>query len=471
MVNKVKKTIINYDMLRKRDHIIIGFSGGGDSCALLYVLNEIKEAYDLKITAVHINHGYRSAEALRDEKVCERICQELKIPIEIYRFHMESYAKERGITLEEGGRLFRYDTFYKVLKEKNAHKIAVAHHMDDNAETMLMRFMRGTGLKGLRGISPVRDQIIRPLIDCTRAEIEAYLNENNVEFINDSSNYDDVFMRNNIRLNLLPLIKKTINPGIIRSLKRNAEIFSLEDDYISREAQKAFEGIVTAENSTLKIHKLLFSEIHSALRLRIGRLCIEQMQGSLKDFDHTHAELIANAADYETGKEFSLREGIIVQNSYEHIILYKKEEKRMLNEILQDGCFIYLEDRNIYLSVSYFEPFDKENFINICTKVFDYDKIKDSLSLRTRISGDRIFIANIGGNKKLKDYFIDCKVPRGERDKVPLLVSNGKVLWILDEKSICDTRYMAENVENGIFIELWRKKRDENQRNDFTEGT
>lgn len=460
MLEKVRKTISDNHMISANDHIVVGFSGGGDSCALLHALNTIKDEYALSFTAVHINHGLRGDEALRDENFALDRCKNLGIECRVFRFHMTEYAKEHKITLEEAGREFRYRAFHTVLAEKGGGKIAVAHNLNDRAESIFMRFIRGTGLKGLEGIPKTRDNIIRPLIDCKRSEIEAYLNENNISYVNDSTNAIDIYTRNFIRLNIIPLIEENLNPSVIDTLRKSSDIFSLENAYMEEEALKAFRNLVTMVDNTLRIEKEGFSKLHKAIRLRIARLSINAMTNSLKDYEISHADAISEAFNFATGKEFHVPSGLIVQNSYKDIILYRKNIKPFEDIILKDGDFIYLDEIDAYLSVSYFKPENKENFIKACTKVFDYDKIKDKLFLRTRHEGDRIYIKEIGGTKKLKDYFIDNKVEKFKRDHIPLLVSQKDILWIFDGKNITDSRFLSAGGQREIYINLWRKSNE-----------
>ncbi|WP_250229309.1 tRNA lysidine(34) synthetase TilS [Anaeropeptidivorans aminofermentans] len=460
MLEKVRKTIMDNHMINMNDHIVAGLSGGGDSCALLHVLKALQGEYALSFTAVHINHGIRGDEALRDENFVLDLCKNLGIECRIFRFDMAEYAKEHKITLEEAGREFRYRAFNAVLTEKGRGKIAVAHNLNDRAETVFMRFIRGTGLKGLEGIPKTRDNIIRPLIDCKRSEIEEYLHKNNISYVHDSTNAMDIYTRNFIRLNILPLIEENLNPSVIDTLRKSSDVFALENAYMEEEALKAFKNLVTIEKNTLRIEKEGFSKLHKALRLRIARLSINEMTNSLKDYEISHAEMISEAFQYATGKEFHIPGDLIVQNSYKDIILYRKDIKPFKDISLKDGDFIYLDEIDAYLSISYFRPENKENFIKTCTKVFDYDKIKDKLFLRTRRQGDRIYIKEVGGTKKLKDYFIDNKVEKFKRDHIPLLASEKDILWIFDGKNITDSRFLSTGSQREIYINLWRKSNE-----------
>ena len=242
MLEKIAlKTITKHNLICRDDHIIVGVSGGADSICLLYFLNSIKNDFNLKITAVHINHCMRGEESDEDNKFVVDFCKSINIPINVFSFDIYSKAKEENITTEEAGRKYRYNSFNNVLKKVNGTKIAVAHNKDDNAETIIMRFFRGTGIKGLSGISYKRDNIIRPLLDCLRKDIEDYCRRNNLSYRNDSTNSMDIYTRNKIRLNLITFIKKDFNPNIVNTLCDMSKTFYDENKFLDTLASKSLD--------------------------------------------------------------------------------------------------------------------------------------------------------------------------------------------------------------------------------------
>ena len=209
MLDKVLATIKKYNMIEKGDKIVIGVSGGADSVCLTDILNKVKKEIEIEIILVHINHNIRGEEAKRDENFVIELGKKYNNLVRVFSYDVEKLAKERSLTVEEMGRKLRYEAFNSVALEKG--KIAVAHNLNDNCETMIMRFFRGTGIKGLGGISAKRENIIRPLIELSREEIERYCLENNLDYCEDSTNSVEKYTRNKIRLNLIPMIKKEFN--------------------------------------------------------------------------------------------------------------------------------------------------------------------------------------------------------------------------------------------------------------------
>ncbi len=237
MLTKVRKTIKKHDMLRKGDHVLVGVSGGADSVALLAVLNHLRPAWGLTLTAAHFNHKTRAAESDRDEAFVRTLCQ--SIGIAVVCGSLKEGTRPRGLSIEDFLRRSRYGFFEKMLRKAEANRIALGHHQGDQAETVLMNVIRGAGLAGISGMPPVRNAgtIIRPLIDCPRREILDYLAAVGLSFVDDSSNTDERFLRNRIRAHLMPELQKSYNPAIHETLCRLADVLRTENDYMTREAQ------------------------------------------------------------------------------------------------------------------------------------------------------------------------------------------------------------------------------------------
>ena len=217
MLNKVKDTINKYDLIKENDKIVVGVSGGPDSICLLHILNELK----FNICVAHINHGLRENAAI-DEKYVMNFCDKYNIPCFVKNVKLNEILN--GMTTEEAGRKVRYDFFYEVMQKEGCTKIATAHNSNDNAETVIMNIIRGTGMSGLKGIEAKRENIIRPLIDCTRNEIENYCKVNKLNPRHDESNDETIYTRNKVRLDLIPYIEKNINSNIINNINRMSEI-------------------------------------------------------------------------------------------------------------------------------------------------------------------------------------------------------------------------------------------------------
>ena len=268
MLTKVINNIEKYHMLQQGDHIIVGISGGADSVSLVHILHSLKDKYNLSVTAVHVNHCLRGLDADKDENYVISFCNSLSIPVKVYRKDIASIAEKTGATLEEAGRSIRYQAFYDTLREVKANKIAVAHNMNDNAETVLMRLCRGTGIKGLGGINPARDNINRPLINTTRCEIESYCKEHNLSFQTDYTNNIDIYTRNKIRLHLIPWLQQNLNRSIVQTLYKTSELMREEDNYLDKLARQGLDDCMTSP-CHININKL--SELRLIFRMHSGK--------------------------------------------------------------------------------------------------------------------------------------------------------------------------------------------------------
>ncbi|HHY76985.1 MAG TPA: tRNA lysidine(34) synthetase TilS, partial [Clostridiales bacterium] len=272
----VEETIKKYNMLNYGDSVVVGFSGGPDSICLLHILMELKDKLGLNIYAAHLNHQFRGKEADEDALFVENICKEWGIQVYVKTFNVPAYAKEKGLSSEEAGREIRYKLFYEVAEKVNANKIAIAHNMNDNAETVLMNLFRGSGIEGLKGIEAVRDKIIRPLINVRRDEIESYCREKKLNPRIDKTNLEPIYSRNRIRLELIPYIEKHFNSNIMSTLQRLSEIANMENDFLNKEAEKLFLEIAMVSKNSIQYSINKIKNVHPALVRRIIRLGIER---------------------------------------------------------------------------------------------------------------------------------------------------------------------------------------------------
>jgi tRNA(Ile)-lysidine synthase len=429
MISKVLETIKKYNMLQKGDGVVVGLSGGPDSVCLLHALFSLKEKLDIRLYAVHLNHMIRGEEAARDEEYSKCFAESLGVPFYSERIEIEKYAKENGMSSEEAGRFFRYKLFDEISNEVGGKKIALAHNKNDQAETMIMRFVRGSGISGLGGIKPVRDnKYIRPIISCSREEIENYCEENSLNPVIDSTNKESIYTRNRVRLEFIPYIKEHFNPNIIENLYRNSEIFRDEDDYIYSMAE--LEYIRIKEKDGINI--LEFNKLHSAIKKRVLRLMVQDVKGDLNSIEGKHIEecirLIENA---KTGKTIELPDNINCTIEYNIFKVLRKEELKDYEYTLMIPGNIYIKQEDIYVCASLLEVGEEKFIDKEFAKYWDYGKIRGDVVIRNRRDGDYIFPKGMEGRKKLKDIFIDKKVPRDEREKVPILAIGREALWVV----------------------------------------
>lgn len=463
LVLVVEQTIKKYSMLDHGDSIVVGLSGGPDSLCLLHVLLELKEALGLKIYAAHLNHQFRGKDADEDALYVKEICKEWGIDAFIQVFNVTAYAKENGLSSEEAGREIRYRLFKEVANEVGANKIAVAHNMNDNAETVLMNLFRGSGIDGLKGIEAARGEIIRPLINVRRDEIEAYCEEKALNPRIDKTNLEPIYGRNKIRLELIPYIEKNFNANIMSTLHRFSDIVTLENDFFNKEAKIVFlEIAIIGENSIeYNINKL--NNIHPALMRRIIRMGIEELSGSLRGIEYKNIETVVDLLDKSTGAAVILPGNIKAYVSYDKMIL-KFDTK---DEI--DKYYLRLEDDrdNIAALLGFsirLTTIDASQIIDVKKdkqRVYiDKAKIKEELVLRNRLEGDIFSPIGLKGSKKLKEYFIDEKIPRDERDNVFLIADGKEIVWVLG-KRLSNKYKITKDTKEAIMINILRGTYDE----------
>ncbi|MCT4688071.1 tRNA lysidine(34) synthetase TilS [Vallitalea sp.] len=432
MVDKVLNTIQKFNMIDKGDNIIIGVSGGADSICLLHMLCSLKSKLDIDLHVVHVQHGIRGKDADEDAKFVEKFCDERGIVCHVYYFNVKKLAKEKKMSEEEMGRKVRYQVFSDASKELGGTKIALAHHINDNAETVIMNLLRGTGIKGIGGIRPKRDNIIRPLIECTREEIEKYCVDNNIEYRDDYTNQMEIYTRNKIRHTVIPYIENNFNQNFIANLVNTANLVRSEDDYIDKIVLREKEKIVKIKNKEYSIDTNKFLQLDTVIKRRLIRNIIGEIS-SLKDIEYKHINEIIQLADKQVSKRINLPKGLIAKKTYDSIIITNLGENK-INDFeyqAENLSRIYIKELNKHLDFRIIEEKKYNIPKNLYTKWFDYDKIKDNLKVRSRKSGDLIAIKGINGTKKLKKYFIDCKIPKEQRDAIPLLTDGNNIIWVI----------------------------------------
>ncbi len=427
--------ITEYKLIEENDHIVVGVSGGPDSMALLYCLLEARKTIPFSIHIAHVNHGVRGEEARSDQLFVERISKELGLPYYTINVNMIEYGKERGITAEEAGRELRYGFFRDILERHGRGKIAVAHNMNDQAETLLMRIMRGTGPDGLKGMDYKSDDIIRPILGIDRKEIEDYIRQKGIETVLDKTNLQPIYSRNKVRLELIPYIEENFNPNIVTTLWRMSRIFSLDLNFLEEHTKIKFKNMLKShDKNSIILHGDKFLVEDRSIQQRIIRNAILELNKSLQGISEGQIAGAVNLVNnLETGKEFHLSNDIILRINYDEIIIEKSREREKIaysydidvpgSIILENG---YCLETKIFTKDN---DFVMEKTKNI--KYFDYDKVEGNIRIRNRRDGDRFIPFGMKGSKKLKDYFIDEKVPRDLRDRIPLVVDNENIMWVV----------------------------------------
>ena len=305
MKNKVLDTIKKYNLIQNGDRIVIGVSGGPDSISMLNILNEIKEDFQFEIYVAHINHMIRE-EADQDEKYVQDYCQKNNIQCYVKRIDVQKVANTKKIGTEEAGRNIRYEFFEEVLQKVGANKIAVAHNKNDKIETIIMNLLRGSGLLGLKGIEPIRDnKYIRPLIECERQEIERYCEKEQLNPRIDKTNFENDYTRNKIRNIVIPYIQKEFNPNLIETMDRLSHVATDESNYIETQTKKVYEKLLVEKTEKQIILRLKeFNEQDRVIKNRIILSAIKQLMGSTQRIEKVHIEDIIKLCNNNVGNKF-----------------------------------------------------------------------------------------------------------------------------------------------------------------------
>lgn len=436
---RVIKNVYKHKLIRENDNIILGLSGGPDSMVLLHILLYVRERISFNLVIAHVNHGVRGEEALKDEKFTEKVAKELGLDFFSTKADMVGLAKEKNISEEEAGREIRYVFFRELIKELGHGKIAVAHNRNDQAETLLMRIMRGTGIDGLAGMSFKSDDIIRPILDINRWEIEKYVEENSIETVVDKTNLETIYSRNKVRLELIPYIKENFNPNIIDTLFRLSENAKLDSYFLEDFSSKVYKSISKEKSTSVVIKSGLFMEEDKAVKNRIIRKAIYNLINTLQGIEEVHISSVVDLFNKgETGKRIDLPNNLLAKVSYNNLIIEKNINEDMAGvcenkeeTILKIGQN-YLEGYNLEINLKIMDRKDI-NFKNVSSNVkfFDYDIMNEEIWIRTRNPGDRFAPIGMKGRKKIKDYFIDEKIPRDLRDEIPLLMCGENIIWVI----------------------------------------
>ena len=499
MVQKVFDYVQQNNMLTTGDVVTAGISGGADSVCLLFLLTKLRKKIPFKLLVVHVNHGIRK-EADNDEAYVKSLCEKWQIPFFSVKEDVRRLAEEQGISEEEAGRNLRYSSFNEILKReapnewKNGKvKIAVAHNQNDRAETMLFNLVRGTGLKGLCSIQPIRDIIIRPLLCLTREEIEQVLAQEGIDFCIDCTNAEDTYTRNKIRNKVFPYITKEISTAAIERMNHAADLLTAASDYIRYETDKAWnrveipvsgtvdsQGEIEGKRVILNVQVLL--QEHSFVQGQLILNAIEKVYPGKKDITSAHVQAIKELCCTCGSKQLNLPYGIIIKKQYDSLVFARKEhaierqlqiEDEANNHVGEEESAEHLKQELMEVKLIpgsysvtnisgvseelefkvFFYKKDEQIPQNKYTKWFDYDKIDKPLFIRKRRSGDYLTINNELSRKSLKSYLIDEKIPRDIRDDLWVLAEEDHILWVIGHR--ISTKYkIDENTKRILQVQL-----------------
>lgn len=446
MIERMRKTIDEFNLLDQGDCVVVGLSGGPDSTAMIHALNQLKGEYDLKIVAVHLNHQIRGKLADADQNYVTDLCGKLDIELHAFKEDIPKLAKDLRMTEEEAGRVKRYELFDQVCEEVGGQKIAIAQNKNDQVETFLMRMLRGASLDGLSSIKYKRDgKFIRPILACERSLIEDYCERHHLEARIDHTNLETDYLRNKIRIELIPQLMDKYNTNIIDTIARNVDLIQRDVDYLKEETQKIF---VSLGRNTIDVVRL--KNLHPAILSRYLRKLIECHSGSVKDVSSSQIDELVRIIDKNvSGKKVIIKKvEYKIENGNLVIGLVKKNTKTEINYTLTLGLNrIQIGEKLIDITV---ESIDGNNYDKSDRNVayLDEANIKGKLIVRNRREGDTFKPVGFKGKtKKVKNFMIDEKIPQNERDMVLIFENQNRILWIGGYRLDNDYKVTAKTVK------------------------
>ena len=445
LFEQVRRTIDHYRLLEKGDRVIVGVSAGVDSMVLLHLLNAFRQEFDLFLIVAHIHHGLRPVESEKEAELVRKESARLGLPFEYGQFNVKEFQESGGFSLQDAARRIRFQFFHDLLKKYGGGKIALGHNADDQVETVLLRLLRGSGLKGLKGMLPIREKrVIRPLLEVRREEIETYAQENGIPYLLDSSNLRKDYLRNRLRLNLIPLIEQDYQPGFRQAIIRTSTILREENDFIEKEAGEAYQKIAYEEGGEIVFKFSAYQSLHKAIQWRVIQKVLERMDGgsNMDEGEWSDVNLIYRRLQQPPASLLlELSHGLCLEKRYDRVLL-RRERPRTIPPFevelhIPGRTYIREIEREVMVEE---RGWNRSKSIDESRNVafLDYERLNLPLRMRNFRPGDRFQPLGTEGTQKLKEYFIDHKIPKFERPSIPLLISGEMIAWIvgyrIDEK-------------------------------------
>ena len=434
-LKRISENIKHNRLINSGDKVILTCSGGADSSAMLLLFSRLRHSLNISLLAVHVNHQLRGEASQNDELAVKELCLQLNIPLIIRKIVIPTTGN-----LESQARKLRFDVFGQILQNYHFNKVLLAHHRDDQAETVLLNLFRGAGVGGMAGIKPIADGIVHPMLCFTRQEIEELLISQAIPWRTDSTNTDNSFSRNRLRNDLIPRIKQDYNPTVVQRIAQQAEIFNQADLLLRARAKLQLKRI-TLESLP---HKLVLS-LPALQKLSSVEQYYRYISNMESDFMTAHFEAIADILAANGSKEIIIAHDVKVRKLYEELIFYLKEELADSDtsplEIDTDRALAVYGDYRF--SFKYLRVFPKDIIVNegLYHILIDADKISYPFQIRFRQAGDRFIPFGMSHFKRLKEFFIDEKVPKYERDLVPIFDDGEKLFWIVGHRIDDRVRY------------------------------
>lgn len=468
----VAQTIREHGLFEPGDSVLVGVSGGPDSVALLHVLIDLAPAFSLRLGIAHLNHGLRGSASDRDAAFVSSLAQQFHLECYSEKIDVRDFRRRHRLSMEEAARTVRFRFFAKIAAQHGFDKTALGHHLDDNAELVLMYMLRGSGPLGLSGIPLLRDGgIVRPLMGLTRSQIIDFLIEKKIRFVSDETNADDGFLRNRVRNRLIPVLKKNYNPRIIETLNRQSSILREEEKWLDSVVEPIFRQAVIDERDdriTISIHRI--DPLHTGAKRRVIRKAIQRVKGNLRRIRFSHVDAVIRMADRGPScgsldlpdRIRVARRGDLLSVTREETALRRRvrraEDTRAFSytHTLFRPAPLFIREINAHLK---FTEIDRPDLSPLApaehpVAYFDLDRIRFPLVIRNIRPGDRFTPMGMSGTQKVKTYFINNKVDRTRRANCPVLTSRDKIVWVVGHR-IDDSRKVLPSTRNVLKVELF----------------
>lgn len=445
-VDQIRTTLLQNHMIVDSKFVIVGLSGGADSIALVYTLFLLSKEMKFQPVAVHVNHMLRGMASDEDEAFVRQFCQKHKIKCDVFKKDILAYAKEHKLSLEEAGRKYRHLCFEETSKKYQNSVIATGHHRDDLVETFFINLFRGASSSGLSGMDYVSDLgYIKPFLDVSRADIEAFIQREGLSFRIDQSNFEVDYTRNKIRNELLPYIKENINVSIHKTICHTTELMKLEKDYWVEKSHAMFlqHCHVDEMKMCVMIKKEELNKLSKLEKYHLIRAMLKKLLGNLNHITYKHVEAVANLN--QTGKKLNLARGVLAYLTSSDLIL-------TLSDLSLDEPHNEFNFKVLSLKAVEYEH-NKQKYQSMHSIAVDAQKICGELKIRKRTVGDRFIPFGMSRFKKIKDFFIDQKVPQNLKDSIPILCDEEKIIWVCGYRQDERTR-ISNTTENILIISL-----------------
>ncbi|UCG21678.1 MAG: tRNA lysidine(34) synthetase TilS [Deltaproteobacteria bacterium] len=439
LLKKVQDTLTTYRMLQAGDRVLVAVSGGPDSVALCHVLYQLRQTYPVELLVAHVHHGLRGSEADQDASFVQDLARQLGLPAVVQEVNVRSWQKEHGGSLQMAARALRYQCLHQIMANEGASKLALGHNADDQAEEILLRIFRGAGQRGLTGMPPCnRKGVIRPLLECHRHEITSYLENRSLAYRQDESNLKPWCQRNLLRLELLPRLQQNFNSNLSATLLRTSNIFREEEEFWDALLsawldQYAIEG----EGGGLRLPLGPLLETHPAMQKRLLRRVVERVKGDLRSFGFHHTEILMQLCrSAAANSQIDLPGEVKAEKNYSWLTIGLRQQtpEDFYYEIAGPGNYPFPRLNHRMLLEKVPADLASELSRHPTEALMDLDRVSFPLVLRSSKAGDRFRPLGLGGGKKLKKFFIDAKIPRGQRRRIPILCSGEQIIWVVGHR-------------------------------------